>query len=182
MVQEEASRVDEASRIVGEDGGAEDVGQAEHQVGQNQIWMQENRRTDFLEVALKEGKWMLKRCGKHVVYTRQVIVMTHGIRKTLESQTFTTSKTPSDLRAHANALAQLRRYDDGVIHVCSNSAGASASAELAEVTDRIRDTQRELEANKQRLSTSEREVDRLKLELAQYESQRHLLEWGGAWQ
>jgi len=127
-------RDDRAWRGVG--GGREGGGHEEEQRRKEERERERGRemqsRPHSLEEALKEGKWALQRCGTHLVYSR--LVMKDGVNKMMETQTFTTSKTPSDRRAHANALTQLRHYDADVLHVFRTDMPEEFSADLALVT------------------------------------------------
>jgi len=127
-------RDDRAWRGVG--GGREGGGHEEEQRRKEERERERGRemqsRPHSLEEALKEGKWALQRCGTHLVYSR--LVMKDGANKTMETQTFTASKTPSDRRAHANALTQLRHYDADVLHVFRSDMPEEFSADLALVT------------------------------------------------
>jgi ubiquitin len=133
-----------------------------------------------MEEALKEGGWRLARRGSHLVYTRLVIKHSDDSsgKPTRELQTFSLSKTPSDRRAHANALSQLRRCDNDVAHVFQGEVDEQCSFELAEVIDRVRIIQKELDAAKKQNEWADSEVNRLTTELGQLLSRRHNLEWG----
>jgi hypothetical protein len=98
--------------------GVEGVGGLALEVVLEQKWAEEQRvekeqqrRTNSIAEMLKEGSWTMQRSSNHKVYTRRVIKHTDR-GASVEKQTFTMSATPSDVRAYANALTQLRRYDD----------------------------------------------------------------------
>ena len=77
-------------------------------------------RISSVQELLDRGKWTLSRSGGHRVYHRKVAMVVDEAGRTtdlaLVEQTCTIACTPSDRRAHHNALAQLRRLDDGVLH------------------------------------------------------------------
>ena len=148
--------------------------------GDASVAAQHDLQSGSMEEVLKEGGWALSRRGNHMVYTRLVIKHCDDSsgKATRELQTFTLSKTPSDRRAWANALSQLRRYDNDVVHVFQGEVDERCSLELAEVIDRVRIIQKELDAAKKQNEWADNEVNRLTTELGQHLSRRHNLEWG----
>jgi hypothetical protein len=74
-------------------------------------------RYQSLQDHLKEGGWEPVRNRGHPVYKRTVVMFAGSDEREICEQTFVMSSTPSDRRAHANALSDLRRRDIGVVEV-----------------------------------------------------------------
>ena len=111
--------------------------------------------------------------------------MESGERKH-ETQNFTKPNTPSDSRAWANALADLRRMNDAVIHIFEGGLsdapkGCSAAAEWAELKDRVKQKQDQIDCLKRLGFVSPEELSRHQFQLAQYESELFGFEYPGAW-
>ena len=139
-----------------------------------------------LKQALKEGHWKLKRNNKHALYTREVIKLLESGERKHETQNFTKPNTPSDSRAWANALADLRRMNDAVIHIFEGGLsdapkGCSAAAEWAELKDRVKQKQDQIDCLKRLGFVSPEELSRHQFQLAQYESELFGFEYPGAW-
>ena len=147
-----------------------------------ELRMEQQRRMSSIQELLKEGGWALQRSSNHNVYARRVIK--HSDRgPAVEKQSFTLSKTPSDTRAHANALTQLRRCDDGVSHVLSDlDLDGSATAELTEILDKIHITQNDLDRIKEQTRIVDDEKERIEMLLASYQSRRYAIEFGIEWE
>lgn len=92
----------ESSRETVED-DAEDESGADETVKKDKTGPSENKRARTVKEALEDGGWTLVRRKNHKCYRRKL----HDGR----SQSFSMSKTPSDVRAKRNALSTIRKLN-----------------------------------------------------------------------